>query len=308
MQNNDQSRIATEASAKAIAAATKAEKFSDQALEIKKEVSQSAVSIEQAKIAIIEAANKVTTAALNAAPVPSAPSTPSKTTIRYINDTLFASNFGSILVSLVNFSNEMKTKGNGEITYPSGQVLMFGLFFIIFRVKAYLDDNNSLIKKESQVKLNPKGEPNAREKISFIVSFVSWISYSVSGYFIFTNSDYSHLFFLSSLVIFSIWIIVSFIMDIKFKKRSGGTKVGDAEKEVDAEKGNHLIYFLANLFYIGILSILLCDFFINVCNFTWLTGYCGFFNKIPNMYCLIGLLLIVLIDFAFSKSLNHSYR
>lgn len=127
-----------------------------------------------------------------------------KRAARFINDTLFVSNFGSILVGVSKYDS---TRG-----FPDFITVVFALFFLLFRIKTYLDDNDSLIKTE--IKLNPTGSeallPNASQKTSLIISFISWIFYSISGFYVFINLI-NALFFLSiSLIVFILWILINY--------------------------------------------------------------------------------------------------
>lgn len=220
----------------------------------------------------------------------------SKSAFRYLNDTLFVSNFGSILVSLT----KLNIDEHKSVACPEIEIILFAIFFIFFRVKSYLDDNHSLKEKE-RILLEKKEFPNVEYKAYFVVAILTWLSITVSGYFIFINPTYAYYFFGLSLSIFTLWILfVNTIRAVKLEK----VKNLDKQKEILIkyffpfrlhynliEPGkNRLVYLTLNICYLMVLFDILC-------RFTTL-----------DLLCHIGVLLILLVwDFSFSKSLNNSF-
>ena len=197
--------------------------------------------------------------------------TPPKTAARYLNDTLFASNFGSVLVSLVNFSKDDKISNK----LPGTGVILFAIFFVLFRLKSYLDDNASFMKKEENVS-NNKGKPSVWQKWSLTVSICSWLLYSISGFFIFTNPMRSYLFLGLSFIIFSIWIVVNFWWNKK------------------EEENNHWVFLNANLAYMLVLTYIYFELEFGIPYLKWV--YFGLLAP------------IIFLDFRYSKSLDSSYK
>ncbi|NMH26462.1 hypothetical protein [Flavobacterium silvaticum] len=220
----------------------------------------------------------------------------SKSAFRYLNDTLFVSNFGSILVSLTKLSiDEHK-----DVVCPEIETILFAIFFIFFRVKSYLDDNHSLKEKE-RILLEKEEFPNTEYKIYFIIAILTWLSITVSGYFIFINKIYAFYFFGLSLIIFTIWIlVVNTIRPVKIEKIESLDNETKLRLEyfypfrlhynlIEPQK-NRLTYLILNICYLLVL-------------FDILYGYTAL-----DLLCHIGILLILLVgDFVYSKSLNNSF-
>lgn len=201
-----------------------------------------------------------------------------KRAARFINDTLFVSNFGSILVSITRYGGE---------GFPHLSTILFALFFLLFRIKTYLDDNASLIKTEAELYkdiANPK-PPNSAQKLSLIVSFISWIFYSISGFFVFTHLLSAYFFLGISLLIFMIWILV--------RKKEKGEQDEAEKKEVSRQK----MYFWFNLGYL-ICLIPLCI------QLNW----CIINTIYVDLALLFMLLVLVIEDYRTCKSLDEAFK
>ncbi|HNR19087.1 MAG TPA: hypothetical protein PKN75_08620 [Bacteroidia bacterium] len=239
---------------------------------------------------------KITVTPSPEAPKPASPSIPPKTTSRYIHDTLFASNIGSVLVSLVNFSN--KNSDYLVDAFNSNKpLLVYALFFIVFRIKAYLDDNASFILKEQAA----TGGVSGTDKAGFVVFLISWLFYSVSGFFLFTQPPLSFLFLILALIVFNLWIAFCSIFYPNNKNKEG-TSSND-------KKSNHSVYFTTNLFYIIALLPLCPPAFENIFGFNLFTGAVNWYlSKCGIMGSLVILGIVFMVDVYKAKSLNNIYK
>lgn len=189
-----------------------------------------------------------------------------KTAIRFLNDTLFISNIGSVLVSISRID-----------TLPSYTWTMAAqvAFFILFRIKAYLDDNDSLIKSENDVNAGANGKVTWVEVFSAMQMILGWFFYTTSGYFFFTDRGTAFLHLMVAFAIPTIWILVETLAARKMKNY-------------------HVPYFVTNVLYMCLLWF----------GHRSMDGTQGTLNTAVSF----GLVTVLLVDIWWSKSHTKLYR
>jgi hypothetical protein len=163
------------------------------------------------------------TTPVNDPPVPNTPARP-KSAIRYLHDTLFVLSFGSALLGL--------SKHPTHAAWPAAWVWPLAAFFVLFRTKAYFDDNASLRREEETVPV-PK-QPPPTLVAGVLVSIASWILYAAAGYSLFLDQRLSVFLLAVSFALYAGWIVVQRLL------------AGEA-------KEYHTAYFCMNVLYIGAL-------------------------------------------------------
>ncbi len=165
----------------------------------------------------------------------------SKTAIRYMNDALFVSNLGSILLSYRKHIKEPSDKISvfHDLMKTDLNTLLFAIFFIGFTIKAYLDDNKILRCEEA------KGDCSSvySQKYTYYLFFsiFTWSLYTISGFHIASSYQNASLFFILSLTVNSTYIVLKLVISIKEKK-------GDAEKT--NKRNSHLVFLCFNILYV----------------------------------------------------------
>ncbi len=204
---------------------------------------------------------------LNIPPVEKLQDLHPKSAARYINDTLFASNIGSVLISF-NFNKD-------KINWSFNLICLIA-FFIFFRVKAFLDDNYQIILNEN---LNEKNDVGNLERFNFVISIICWFSFSLGGFFIFGNSIITVMILFSFLFVFLLFMLILKIANFK-------------------TNGFHNWFIIANFIYLIIFIFLSNSFCENQ-----LTNF-NIVKKLNDVHIFqILLLLLLVIDYYKSKSL-----
>lgn len=130
------------------------------------------------------------TPSLATAPTPpaNAPSKPMKTP-QGLNNAMFSLNIGAIVLGL-----------KGFIDFSRPVSIAYILFFILFRIKMYLDASYFL---EDET---PDNRPY--KQLGYTLAIFSWIAYAYSGYQLYDNPDVGYKFFIIALIPSTCWIIL----------------------------------------------------------------------------------------------------
>jgi hypothetical protein len=114
--------------------------------------------------------------------------------------------------------------------------------------------------------------PSFEQKFGFVISIISWIFYTISGFYVFTNHDLSYLFLGFAFLSFSIWILYKW----DFNENRGW-------------------YLICNAFYTIILALL----YFNV-----------FFGLLLTEYIHLTMLIAILIfiDYPRCNSMDKCYN
>lgn len=120
-----------------------------------------------------------------------APSKPMKTP-QGLNNAMFSLNIGAIVLGL-----------KGFIDFSRPISIAYILFFILFRIKMYLDASYFL---EDET---PDNRPY--KQLGYTLAIFSWIAYAYSGYQLYDNPDVGYKFFILALIPSTLWIALILI-------------------------------------------------------------------------------------------------
>jgi hypothetical protein len=251
---------------------TKIEKVIDVFDKVASDVNAAKLSADKSALLLDTIKNEITNSKTAEATPALPPLTPPKTTARYINDTLFAASVGAMLTSANLFGNNPSNSNK----LPSTDIILFGVFFILFRIKAYLDDNSGLIEEETDIKKSGTANNIGSVRIAgFAISFICWLLYASSGFFLFNKVGLSYALLTLFFLLFTVWMVVK----------------GFWQKHWDRD---HLKMLTFNVVYV-----------ISLCGITGFIKMGGPYEKVPLMFLL---LITVVLDFLLLKSLKNIFK
>jgi hypothetical protein len=169
-----------------------------------------------------------------------------------LNNAMFSLNMTAILLGI---------RDNTELNI--GTPLLFTVFFILLRIKIYLDDSKFL--EDGKIDDRPL------KKWGYLTSIFTWLLFSFSAYRINTKPEWSFWFFISAIVMSTIWI-APIQIKVKFKDKK------------------HNVWLFSNIVYsLGAFALLHIDKD-NICGRSFIFG---------------ALFLMLLIDTIISNPLEH---